>query len=64
MTVRRTLIALACLTLASALPVQANTVQDASRSLRQGQSAQALEQIDRFLADKPKEGHHTYGNGS
>jgi Flp pilus assembly protein TadD/ketosteroid isomerase-like protein len=64
MTVRRTLIALACLALASALPVHANTVQEASRSLRQGQTTQALEQIDRFLADKPKDAQGRFLKGT
>lgn len=66
MTVRRTLIALACLSLTAgvALPVSANTVQEASRLLRQGQQAQALEQIDRFLADKPKDAQGRFLKGT
>jgi Flp pilus assembly protein TadD/ketosteroid isomerase-like protein len=66
MTVRRTLIALACLslTLGAALPVHANTVQEASRLLRQGQPTQALEQIDRFLSDKPKDAQGRFLKGT
>ena len=62
MPLRRTLIALACLSLA--LPVHADTVQEASRSLRQGQHAQALEQIDRYLAGKPKDAQGRFIKGT
>lgn len=62
MPLRRTLIALACLSLA--LPVYADTVQEASRSLRQGQHAQALEQIDRYLAGKPKDAQGRFLKGT
>ncbi|MBX9848167.1 MAG: tetratricopeptide repeat protein [Rhodocyclaceae bacterium] len=62
MPLRRTLIALACLSLA--LPVYADTVQDASRSLRQGQHTQALEQIDRYLAGKPKDAQGRFLKGT
>lgn len=66
MTVRRTLIAIACLglSLGSLQPASANTLQDASRALRQGQTAQALEQIDRFLADKPKDAQGRFLKGT
>ena len=66
MTVRRTLIALACLSLTAGviLPASANTVQEASRLLRQGQPTQALEQIDRFLVDKPKDAQGRFLKGT
>lgn len=66
MTVRRTLIALACLSLTAgvALPVYANNVQEASRLLRQGQTTQALEQIDRFLSEKPKDAQGRFLKGT
>ena len=46
------------------LPVHANSVQEASRLLRQGQQAQALEQVDRFLADKPKDAQGRFLKGT
>ena len=66
MPVRRTLIALVCmgLSLGTALPAHANSVQESSRLLRQGQPAQALEQIDRFLADKPKDAQGRFLKGT
>lgn len=72
MTVRRTLIALACLGLSFgpvlAAPASAssasNALQDASRSLRQGQTTQALEEVDRFLADKPKDAQGRFLKGT
>ena len=66
MTVRRTLIGLVCLNLfaGTALPVHASSVQEAGRLLRQGQPAQALEQVDRFLADKPKDAQGRFLKGT
>ncbi|QDX80675.1 DUF4440 domain-containing protein [Denitratisoma sp. DHT3] len=37
------------------LPVRADPLQDASKLLKQNQHAQALEQVDKFLAAKPKD---------
>lgn len=60
MTVRRpslsAALTIACLALATAAqPAFADSLQDASKLLKQGQQAQALEQIDRYLAGKPKD---------
>lgn len=38
-----------------AAPASANTVEEASQSLKSGDHAKALEQINRFLANKPKD---------
>ncbi len=38
-----------------AAPATANTVEEASQSLKAGDHAKALEQINRFLANKPKD---------
>ena len=45
------------------LPVHADPVQEANRLLRQGQYAQALEMIDRFLASKPKDAQARFLKG-
>jgi tetratricopeptide (TPR) repeat protein len=63
MAVRRTLIALVCMSLSMGT-AHANSVQEASRLLRQGQPAQALEQVDRFLADKPKDAQARFLKGT
>src|SRR5690606_10828291 len=47
-----------------ALPVRADALQDASRLWRQGQPTQALEQVDRFLADKPKDAQGRFLKGT
>jgi tetratricopeptide (TPR) repeat protein len=66
MTLRRTLTAVACLSLflGAALPAHADALQDASRMWRQGQPVQALEQVDRFLADKPKDAQGRFLKGT
>lgn len=66
MTLRRTLITLACLSLlmGAALPARANALQDANRLWRQGQPTQALEQVERFLADKPKDAQGRFLKGT
>lgn len=66
MPLRRTLTALACcsLILGATLPAHADALQDASRLMRQGQTTQALEQVDRFLADKPKDAQGRFLKGT
>lgn len=65
MPLRRTLTALACLSLILGIqPAHADALQDASRLYRQGQQAQALEQVDRFLADKPKDAQARFLKGT
>lgn len=70
MTVRRSLTALASLGLIAGLNLSlfnfayADALQDASRLLRQGQQAQALEQIDKYLADKPKDAQARFIKGT
>jgi len=39
----------------SALPVSADELQDIDRLLKQGQHAQALERVDQYLSQKPKD---------
>ena len=39
----------------SALPVSADELQDIDRLLKQGQPAQALERVDQYLSQKPKD---------
>ncbi len=39
----------------SALPVRADELQDIDRLLKQGQSAKALERVDQYLSQKPKD---------
>ncbi len=41
--------------LISALPVRADELQDIDRLLKQGQSAQALERVNQYLSQKPKD---------
>lgn len=66
MTLRRTLTTLACLSLlmGAALPARADALQDASRLWRQGQPTQALDQVERFLADKPKDAQGRFLKGT
>jgi len=49
--------------LAAALPARADTLQDINKLLRQGQQAQALEQVDKYLADKPKDAQGRFLKG-
>ena len=43
--------------------VQADTLQDISKQIRQGQHAQAMEQIDKYLAAKPKDAQGRFLKG-
>ncbi|GAB1393765.1 hypothetical protein MASR1M60_19290 [Rhodocyclaceae bacterium] len=46
-----------------ATPAAANTVEEASQSLKAGDHAKALEQINRFLANKPKDAQGRFIKG-
>ncbi|MDP1524203.1 MAG: tetratricopeptide repeat protein [Rhodocyclaceae bacterium] len=46
-----------------AAPASANTVEEASQSLKAGDHAKALEQINRFLANKPKDAQGRFIKG-
>ncbi|RLJ62765.1 L,D-transpeptidase Cds6 family protein [Sulfurisoma sediminicola] len=64
---RKTLLAIAfagCagLSLVS-LPARADNLQDSQRFLKQGQHAQALEQVDKYLAGKPKDAQGRFLKG-
>lgn len=52
---------LAAVAFASA--AHADTIQDINKLLRQGQHAQALEQVDKYLADKPKDAQGRFLKG-
>ena len=43
--------------------VQADTLQDIGKQIKQGQHSQALEQIDRYLAGKPKDAQGRFLKG-
>jgi tetratricopeptide (TPR) repeat protein len=45
------------------LPAHADNLQDAQRSLQQGQHSQALEQVDKHLAGKPKDAQGRFLKG-
>lgn len=59
----RTLLALACAAAIVAMPVRADSLQDAGKLLKQGQHAQALEQIDKYLSGKPKDAQGRFLKG-
>jgi tetratricopeptide (TPR) repeat protein len=44
-------------------PARADTLQDISKTLRQGQHAQALDQVDKYLAGKPKDAQGRFLKG-
>ena len=44
-------------------PVQADFLQDATKSLKQGQNAQALDQIDKYLSGNPNDAHGRFMKG-
>ncbi|HTJ95842.1 MAG TPA: tetratricopeptide repeat protein [Rhodocyclaceae bacterium] len=55
---------IACLSFTSlVVPAYADTLQDASRLLKQGQQSQALEQVDKYLAGKPKDAQGRFLKG-
>ncbi|MCX7167499.1 MAG: tetratricopeptide repeat protein [Rhodocyclales bacterium] len=49
--------------LALAPTVHADTLQDISKQIKQGQHAQALEQVDKYLAGKPKDAQGRFLKG-
>ena len=53
----------ACLFLAALLPARADVLQDASKLLKQGQAAQALEKTEQYLATKPKDAQGRFLKG-
>ncbi|HQR03674.1 MAG: tetratricopeptide repeat protein [Proteobacteria bacterium] len=59
----RALRAIPLILAATILPVHADMLQDAAQSLRQGQYPQALTQVDRFLADKPRDAQGRFLRG-
>jgi ketosteroid isomerase-like protein len=59
----RLLVLAACAAAILALPARADTLQDVSRLLKQGQQAQALEQIDKYLSAKPKDAQGRFLKG-
>jgi len=48
---------------ALALPVRADVLQDASKLLKQGQAAQAMEKTEQYLATKPKDAQGRFLKG-
>ena len=48
---------------ALAMPAWADAIQDANRLLKQGQHAQALEQVDKYLSGKPKDAQGRFLKG-
>ncbi|MCX7175108.1 MAG: tetratricopeptide repeat protein [Proteobacteria bacterium] len=59
-----TIAALAAVALVSLAPLaQADTLQDISKLLKQGQQAQALEKTDKYLAGKPKDAQGRFLRG-
>lgn len=60
----RTLAFAACaVAVALAMPARADAIQDANRLLKQGQHAQALEQVDKYLSGKPKDAQGRFLKG-
>ncbi|WIM06677.1 MAG: tetratricopeptide repeat protein [Candidatus Nitricoxidivorans perseverans] len=49
--------------LAAALPAHADSLQDIGKLVKQGQHAQALDQVDRYLAGKPKDAQGRFMKG-
>ena len=45
------------------LAVQADNLQDAQRLLKQGHHAQAIDQVDKLLASKPKDAQGSFLKG-
>ncbi len=53
----------ALLALAAAAPAHADTLQDIGRLMKQGQHAQALEQIDKYLSTRPRDAQGRFLKG-
>ena len=54
---------LAAIAAGFAIPAAADTLQDISRLAKQGQHAQAIEQVDKYLAGKPKDAQGRFLKG-
>ena len=64
LTVTRLLAAFASIALLlSAAPARADALQDIGKLIKQGQHAQALEQVDKYLAGKPKDAQGRFLKG-
>ena len=59
----RTLALAACAIAVLAMPARADTLQDIGKLLKQGQHAQALEQVDKYLSGKPKDAQGRFLKG-
>lgn len=59
----RSLVLAACAVAAFSLPARADSLQEVSRLLKQGQHAQALEQVDKYLSGKPKDAQGRFLKG-
>ncbi len=59
----RSLAFAACVAALLAMPVHADTLQDIGKLVKQGQHAQALEQIDKYLSGKPKDAQGRFLKG-
>jgi len=60
---RATIAALAAALVSLAAPVLADTLQDISKLMKQGQQAQALERTEKYLAGKPKDAQGRFLKG-
>ncbi len=59
----RTLAFAVCAAAVFSLPAYADPLQDASKLMKQGQQAQALEQVDKYLSGKPKDAQGRFLKG-
>ena len=59
----RTLAFAACAVAFVAMPVRADTLQDIGKLMKQGQQSQALEQVDKYLSNKPKDAQGRFLKG-
>ncbi|MDD5249398.1 MAG: tetratricopeptide repeat protein [Rhodocyclaceae bacterium] len=59
----RSLVFAACAAAVFSTPVHADALQDIGKLLKQGQQAQALEQVDKYLSSKPKDAQGRFLKG-
>jgi tetratricopeptide (TPR) repeat protein len=59
----RTLAFAVCAAAVFSLPAHADALQDISKLMKQGQQAQALEQVDKYLSSKPKDAQGRFLKG-
>lgn len=59
----RTLVFVVCAAAFAAMPVRADTLQDIGKLMKQGQQAQALEQVDKYLSNKPQDAQGRFLKG-